>query len=393
MTDRDTAEKASRRARRRAKQEPPPEAHSEAPDADEQESDEQASMDEGSDIAGEGQPRPANRRERRAAKAQATEDARERSREVRDAARRRRAQRSKERERARSHGLDTGELVDDALARGTQAASSFLKRNASLVQWLVFLLIIGGIGWQIYSWRRNKQLEKASDQLIEAVRADLGNVGTGGPDEIDPLPSFATAAEREKAAKEAYERAAAAHPGKPIAVMAKLGLAGVLYEQGKYDPAISAYREVRDSKLAGQSTDIRYRAIEGIGLAQEAKGELDAAMKTFKELGVSDVVGFANLGTYHQARLHLAKGDKEEAKQLLSKLNEKLQKDKAPLETSGYLSNAVEELLTEIDPTAVKRAPANLMQDPAQLQELLRQMQQQMPAQGAPTAPSPPTEQ
>ena len=56
---------------------------------------------------------------------------------------------------------------------------------------------------------------------------------------------------------------------------------------------------------------------------------------------------------YHQARVLYAKGDKAKAKELLTKVREKL--DKIPQLMEGYLAEASNELLRSIDPNSGRR--------------------------------------
>ena len=78
---------------------------------------------------------------------------RDRNKRVREeAAARRRSKREAETRRAApARNLDATEIVDDALARWTHVTSTWLKRHLNTLQWVVLALIVGGIGYQIYS--------------------------------------------------------------------------------------------------------------------------------------------------------------------------------------------------------------------------------------------------
>jgi hypothetical protein len=352
---------------------------------------------------------PLNRRQRRAAEATSSEeDPRDRNARLRESARSRRLERSKERQAAVARGLDPSERVDDAVSRSTQAVASFLRRHFNVVQWLIVLGVVGGIGFQVYQWRKGKSVEQASDDLLRAVAAEAGRVGEPlSPEEaeFDRRPSFPTDEARVKAAVDAFQKVIATHgDATPVGTLAKLGLAGVRYDQGKYADAVSAYRDVKASKLAQKDADVKHRAIEGSGLALEAKGEGDAALKAFKELGNSDLSGFAALGLYHQARMALAKSDKEGAKQLIDKARQKIGKPEGDWDRLPYVESALHELMRDVDPAAAAAAsnfsPGQLdalqksMGDPSKLGELMQQMgldpQQLQESAPAPAAPAPP---
>jgi tetratricopeptide (TPR) repeat protein len=123
--------------------------------------------------------------------------------------------------------------------------------------------------------------------------------------------------------------------------------------------------------------DVRARATEGVGYALEGKGDVDGALAAFKELESID--GSKEQGQYHQARLLLAKGDKDGAKAIAKPLSEKLH---APSEAKKLvnLANDVDDLLRRIDPAAAPAKPAlgNKPMSPddmAQLQEMIQRAQ------------------
>ncbi|HMJ14754.1 MAG TPA: hypothetical protein VK524_25255, partial [Polyangiaceae bacterium] len=164
MSDQDQL-KRSRRAKRRAEQ-----AEEGAPPASE------ASAD--SSEAGAAEAPPAKEgTKRKVKKAKTTEEIRDRNRRRRDqAVESRRDRRSRERS-APARGLDATEMMDDALARSTQAVGTFLKRNFGVVQWLIIGGIVAGFAWKIYDYRSERQTAKISDGLMKGVRASLGLVG------------------------------------------------------------------------------------------------------------------------------------------------------------------------------------------------------------------------
>jgi hypothetical protein len=328
----------SRRERRRAAE---AEAEAEAP------GEQEASPAEPQD-----EPRPT-----------ATESIAEENRKARRAAAaKRRAQRDV-RERPAPSGLDAGEVVDDALARGTDVTMKWLRRHFNTVQWVLVLGFAGWMAWEIYSWRADKNAAKASDALIKALAA-----------EQEETPRLDQAAE-------AYRQAENARKGSNTALLAKLGLAGVAYDQGKYGDAITLYQEVAASDLTKADPDARGRALEGVALSLEGKGDLDGALKKLGELENADIRGFGDLARYQKARILHRKGDDAQAKDLLVKLLEKFKKDKPATPSSpmaqtppSYLEAASRELLERIDPKALPTPSAD-----EALQKALREFQSKLP--------------
>jgi tetratricopeptide (TPR) repeat protein len=165
--------------------------------------------------------------------------------------------------------------------------------------------------------------------------------------------------------------------------VAQLALAGVLYDQGKFKEALAEYSAVRKSELVENGLDARGRSIEGIALSEEALGNVDAAQKAFRELSNLESPGFSALGLFHQARLHLKKGEKDQAKESLKNALKKLEKPKDsgaesnPLlgggSPPGYLEQSARDLLSSIDPSAVpQRAGTGIT--PEQLEQMTRQI-------------------
>jgi hypothetical protein len=312
-----------------------------------------------------------------------TEAIRDRNQRIREeaAAKRRRKRESDERQANVRGNLEASEIVDDALARGTHAVTGFLKAHFNKLQWVVVLGIAGGIGYQIYAHRRDKAEAAHTDKLVAGIEAELARVGGAAePDEMtglaDTRPSFPEHKARLSAAEKAYRAAVGSDT---VGTLARMGLAGALFDQGKFQEAQKEYQTVRTSELASKDADLRCRAIEGVALSEEGQGRTDQALAVFGELAKSDVVGFGPLGLYHQARIENQKGERDKAKELAKSALEKLEKakgsDKAPtMADPGFTENAVRDLLASIDPSAVPR-PTGPSLTPEQIQKLTEQAQ------------------
>lgn len=305
-----------------------------------------------------------------AAAAGSTEEIRDRNKRIREeAAAKRRAKREESLRRV-NRNLDASEVVDDALARTSHALGAWLKRHFNVVQWVLVAGLVAWIGWEVYSWRTRRTVEKTSDELYKGLHAENGIVGEKPPEEPgfeDPRRVFPTDKERLVAAEKEY-RAVAGSKAK-AAPLAQLALAGVLYDSGKYKEAKEAYEAVKSSELAKTDRDARGRALEGLGMTLEALGDKDGALKAFRELENTDTLGFAALGLYHQARVHHGKGEVDKAKDLLTKADKKLKESKGP-SVSGYLPLAIRELMQLIDPAAAAALSSVL---PAELMEKLNE--------------------
>jgi predicted negative regulator of RcsB-dependent stress response len=349
-------------------------SESEQPDA------EAAETDEAGPAVPVAQPLSRKKKKKRALDAPA-EPSRDRNRRLREEVIG--ARRSKSEPRSVTRHLEAGEIVDDALARSSQAIGEWLKKNFNVVQWFIVAGIVGWAGYAIYGYRAGRAADLASGKLTAAIRAENARIGAADDSKPDPQtglvetrPAFASDEARLKAAEQQY-RAIADSGATAAATFAKLGLASVLYDQGKFADAKAAYQAVKDSKLANQQAAVKGRATEGVGLSLESLGDKDAAAKAFGELSNIDALGFNALGDYHQARLAFAAGSSEKAKDRLKDAQKHLDalagsdSKKSP-GSHGYLQQAVRDLLRRVDPSAVSASSSALTAE--QLQELQEQM-------------------
>ena len=264
--------------------------------------------------------------------------------------------------RAVSSALLPSEMVDDALARSASAAGKWFRGNWNIIQWVIVAGVVVGGGFMFWNHRSEKSSGEASGFLGEALAAESGAVTAEDkrPDEekaIDNTRVFKTAEEREAAAMAAYQKVVDAHGSSGPGILAKLGLAGVHLEKREWDPALAAFEAVLATTLAGADLDVKGRALEGVGLAKEGKGDLDGALEAYKKVEGVDAKGFKELGLYHQARIHIAKGDKDKAKELLKAALEKLNAPGVDGKPFVQLQASVETTLRDLDPTAVPTRP------------------------------------
>jgi hypothetical protein len=322
----------------------------EAGDEDESSDDEQEEAAEGEKAEGAVEAKP-NRRERRRRKKLGDDADLPRDRNARIRAQHAR-KKSPEEEEALTP-LSTGEMIDDALARGTARAGKWAKHNANLLQGLLGAALLAGIGYGVYHWQTSAKSELASSDLNLAVQADRARIDPAAkPDDDDTIQVYKSAAERNSAALASYRKARSDREGSGTALLARLGEAGVLLDQHSYDEALAAYREVKASPLAAADPDVRGRAIEGIGFALEGKGDLNGAAGAFKELDtITGLKTFKELGMYHQARILAAQGNKEQALKLIKEARERLQTT-GESRNASYLMGVLDELQRKLDPTS-----------------------------------------
>ncbi len=328
----------------------------------------------------------------------AVELVRDRNARLREqAAAERRAQREEStRGRPAAAGLDASERMDDLFVRTTHVASDWVRKNFYWAQYVIVGGVVLGFGYQGYNYYRVDQAAKNGDALMQGLEAEMRPVAPKSSAEAmlglslpEAANSFPSEEARLSAAEQGYRATVKNLPKSSAASFAEFSLAGLLYDQKKFDEALQRYRTARGSELLRTMPDVSARALEGIGLCQEAKGERDAALQTFKELAGLEGVGNASAyGMYHEARLLLAKGKQDELTPLMKRLDERVKSDTERGE--GFLARMVGQLHEQIAPGASRQG---------ELERMLKNLKtsQPIPANAQPVelprqAPAGPTE-
>jgi tetratricopeptide (TPR) repeat protein len=215
-----------------------------------------------------------------------------------------------------------------AAARGTQNpveevaksmlwASSWFDRHAKLIWGGVAAVAVAAAAWVLFSMQRTQTEHQAGSLLRNAVVAATGTVlAEDAPAPEDSLvPTFPSAAERDKKALERYREVQKSYGDTPAGHWAKLGEANELLALGKAAEATQAYNAVLQT--AGDDNFLRFRALEGIGYALETDKKPDEALKRYDELGHFDNGAYKSIADYHRARILAATGKRDEALKLL----------------------------------------------------------------------------
>jgi hypothetical protein len=290
-------------------------------------------------------------------------------------------------EKKQDIGLTTGEVVQDQLARAAAGTGRWFTRHFRKI---VAALVLGAAGagaFILYTNHVEAKAGAASDEIFRSVQAETALVFEGETKDtrreeeklMDPRPVFTSQAARNETLMAGYTKAAE-QKDTGLAILGVLGMAGGHLQKGEYDAAIAKYEEVQKSALAKADVDVQARATEGRGLALEGKKDLDGALTQFTELEKLDKQ-FTELGKYHQARIHAAKGDKAKAKELLVAIEKVLEKpvlEDGGLKPQPHLRTLATEALRAIDPaSAPKRGPFGGLDgkpSEAEIQRIMEQM-------------------
>jgi hypothetical protein len=286
----------------------------------------------------------------------------------------------------------------DALLEKTGELAKWAKKNQKVVWSVVGVAAVIGLGFAGNWYFQHKKDTAASTALESAVADERGRIGDPAKDEDegpkDTTPIFKTPQDRQDAALSKFKDVSAKFPGTGASYLARLSEGSLLLDKHDIPGAQAAFNDVKNSPLAKVDQEVMGRALELLGFTYEYTAEngnpaaYDDALKTYRELENTDVLGFQELGMYHQARIFQKKGDNDKAKELLKSVYERVNK---PGENHPFpfLENLAEDRLRALDPTALPPKPVNRMGGPAgnqmseaQMKKLIEQMQKQQAAQG-----------
>lgn len=237
--------------------------------------------------------------------------------------------------------VDTKQLLkEDEFLSVTGRAFDWLQHNSGKVTAAIAAVFGVAILLGAVSLVQKRSNNAASLDLSTALKTYHRPVGTmPSPDTTTPVEEqpFATAKEKYAAARDALKPVVEKHGSSGPGLVGTLYLADCEAHLGELDAAIDHYKKFLTG--AGGTDSLRFLALQGLGHAQESKGDLKAAGATFEDMTKLEGKMGRDYGTLHAGRLLLAQGDKDGAKKLL----EKLTKDKE-FETSALKTRA-EELL------------------------------------------------
>ena len=213
-----------------------------------------------------------------------------------------------------------------------QAAKFASERRRALIAGGTMLVTVVA-GSLIFSAVQESRGKQATSALLHAERVAAGPLRPEGVPATNPdgtpvvddgIPHFKTEKERSEAALKEVDAFLAGKHG-DLAPEARLERGRLLLTLGRADEAISTYQQVLGGKLEDR---LKFLATEGLGYAQEAKGDLAAASATFAKLGVDAAASkdggfYKNRAVYHQARLAELRGNSGDAKKLYREVLDK----------------------------------------------------------------------
>jgi tetratricopeptide (TPR) repeat protein len=196
----------------------------------------------------------------------------------------------------------------------TEAAAWAAKRRRLVLVAVVgaFALVAAVIGVSAYL---DSARTDAGGLLYRAVDAASGEVSSIPLPNVD-RPLFRTAAEKQQAVLAAAAQVRERHGGSRAAATAALLEGDAHLAAGAWDKAAAAYQTFLDK--TGEDDSLRFGALDGLARAQEGKGDLAAAAKTYEQAMRIDF--YKDRATLERARVLVKAGKKSDAQAALASI-------------------------------------------------------------------------
>ena len=207
---------------------------------------------------------------------------------------------------------------------------SFTQRS---VEWALAnrVMLIGGflalglvvVGVFAYNWYALDAEQKASAAFAKAQETYEAPVVSSPEQALSgkvAAGTFASPAEKYKAASDGFEKVIKDHGGSRIVSLARYYAGECQLRMESYDKAVEFFEIYL--KDAGPDSALASLAVEGIAAAYEAQGKLDEARKQYERLKQEPFIQYKDRGMYHLARMEAVAGKKEAAALIFMQLQE-----------------------------------------------------------------------
>lgn len=203
------------------------------------------------------------------------------------------------------------DMKQDDLVTALEKTKSYVDRNPELVRNIgiaVAAAIILGGG---FYWWRSSSAAAAADLMREAQARLNGPVVPSGADPLSPTsPTYATEADRDKAALESFTKLATSYGGSAEGRVAQYYQGMLLARAGKAQEAEAALTAFVGHSSSGLMTDLAK-----VQLAQmhEQRGDLEGAAKMYSEIADGKGAYPRDLALFYLAGTQEKQGKADEA--------------------------------------------------------------------------------
>jgi TolA-binding protein len=226
-------------------------------------------------------------------------------------------------------------LKENELERWTREAREMLEaRGRDALVIVVALIVIGGGALGYYTWRQRVQ-SNAQQMLAEAEAVLQGEIVQPPPGQQQQWGTYPNERARSEAALARFNAAADAYPSTDAGLYARYQQCSMLVTLGRPDEAVTCYGEV--IKRAGNGVYVQMARL-GTAEAQARAGRFDQAISVFKELAQQKDTSLPLDGILMQlGRAYMDSGKSADARQTFNRLVEEFP-------DSAYASEARQEL-------------------------------------------------
>ncbi|HEY6101128.1 MAG TPA: hypothetical protein VIW03_16955 [Anaeromyxobacter sp.] len=215
----------------------------------------------------------------------------------------------------------------------TQAASWIAARRRhvayaglAVVAAVVLLAILSAV-----QTRSAERAGAAASDLLQAMGGEISSVPLPG----FPGPFYASEEARQKAVAAAADRVLAEHGSTGAAELAALAKGDAHLRLREWDLAKAGYERFLAAAAKGDS--LRFGALEGLALAEEGKGNLEAAAQAYERMG-REAPAFADRADLERARVLARAGKVADAKAVLAVFGERHKESQLTAEASQLLA-------------------------------------------------------
>jgi predicted negative regulator of RcsB-dependent stress response len=193
----------------------------------------------------------------------------------------------------------------------SEAATWMARRQKQIVGAVILGLVVVAAGIGINSYLES-QRSQAGGLLYKALDQASGEVSSIPLPNFD-RPIFKSAEEKQKALLAAAEKVRQRYGSSRSALTAALIEGDAQLALAQWDQAIAAYQKFLDGAPADDS--LRFGAIDGLARAQEGKGDLEAAAKTYAR--GADIEFYKDRAALERSRVLAKAGKTDEARKAL----------------------------------------------------------------------------
>jgi tetratricopeptide (TPR) repeat protein len=177
-------------------------------------------------------------------------------------------------------------------------------------------LVIASIAVSSFQGYRAEKAGAALSSVSAAMQGQISTVPLPGASG----PFYPSEEARQRAVLDAAQKVASEYPGTAAGRTAALAAADARFKLGEWDAALAAYQAY--AAEAGEGDSLLFGALEGIALAEEAKGNTEGAALAYERLA-REVPAQAARADLERARLLVRSGKAAEARALLAAFPEK----------------------------------------------------------------------